>query len=235
MKLRRILAAVAVLLVATSVQAKDKPVVAVAEFTNTTAAAWWRGGVGWDLSDMLSNELVSSRDFSVVERSRLQHVLNEQNLSASGRISNDSAVQVGNMVGAKYLIMGTVSAFEFNTKGTDGGVSYKGFSIGGKKEEAYMAIDLRVVNSETGVIEFVRTVEGRSSGGGLRLGVWKRGFGGNLANERKTPTGKAIRAALIESVNYLSCAMVEQGGCMAEYDAKEQRRRDSAKDAITLD
>jgi len=43
-----------------------KPVVAVAEFLNESGAAWWRGGVGWELSGMLSNELSSSGAFRVV-------------------------------------------------------------------------------------------------------------------------------------------------------------------------
>ena len=45
-----------------------KPVVAVTEFRNESGAAWWRGGVGWELAGMLTNELASTGDFKVVER-----------------------------------------------------------------------------------------------------------------------------------------------------------------------
>ncbi len=41
----------------------DKPVMGVAEFHNTSGAAWWRGGVGWELSGMLTNELANSNNF----------------------------------------------------------------------------------------------------------------------------------------------------------------------------
>ena len=51
------------------------PPVGVAEFKNESAAGWWSGGVGWELSGMLSNELSSSGDFRVVERAKLEKVL----------------------------------------------------------------------------------------------------------------------------------------------------------------
>ena len=67
--------------------AAGKPAVGVAEFKNESAAGWWSGGVGWELAGMLSNELSSVGDFRVVERSKLQNVLEEQNLAASGRVT----------------------------------------------------------------------------------------------------------------------------------------------------
>jgi curli biogenesis system outer membrane secretion channel CsgG len=213
-----------------------KPVVGVAEFDNTaTGVGWWGGGVGWDLSDMLTNELVSGGHFSVIERSRLEHVLREQQLTSSGAVAPGTGAKVGELTGAQYLVLGTVSAFESNTSSTGGGISFGGVSIGGQRNEAYLAIDLRVVNTTTGAIEYVRTVEGRSGGGGLSLGVFRSGFGGRLANESRTPAGKAIRAAMIEAVEYLECAMVIQGTCMAEFDAKERSRRDSARGTLKLD
>jgi hypothetical protein len=39
----------------------ERVTVAVAEFKNESGAGWWRGGVGWELSGMLSNELVATR------------------------------------------------------------------------------------------------------------------------------------------------------------------------------
>jgi len=213
-----------------------KPVMGVAEFKNNAHAAhWWRGGVGWELSDMLTNELAGTGKFKMVERKKLQHVLREQDLGASGRVNPASAAKIGKLTGAKYLVMGTVSAFEKDTKDTGGGIGYGGFRIGGKKEEAYLAIDLRVVDTTTGEIEFVRTVEARAKASGLRLGVSRSGFSGNLKQEEKTPTGKAIRAVLVEASDYLACVMVDKDSCMNEYGAKEQRRREKTKGAVDLD
>lgn len=213
-----------------------KPVVGVAEFNNTaTGTYWWSGGVGWELSGMLANELANTGDFRVVERAKLEPVLAEQDLAAAGRISKGTGAKIGMVTGAEYLILATVTAFESNTASTGGGISFSGISIGGKKKEAYIAVDLRVVNSNTGELDFVRTVEARSKGRGLSLGLFRGGFGGSLASEKKTPAGKAIRAVIVEITDYLSCAMVEQGDCMAEYDAKEQKRRKNLKSGISLD
>jgi len=230
---------VACLLVVAPAAAADKPVLGVAEFRNEVgqAAYWWygTGSVGWDLSDMLSNELVAIGSFRVVERANLEPVLAEQDLADYGRVAEGTGAEVGKLTGAQYLVLGSVSAYEDNVKGTGGGIGYKGIRLGGKKGKAYMAIDLRVVNTTTGELEFVRTVEARAGSKGFDVGVWKSGFSGNLAQYEKTPTGKALRACLIEAVDYLDCAMVRQDGCMAEFDAKEASRREKTKGAIDLD
>lgn len=212
-----------------------RPAVGVAEFTNQSAAAWWRGGVGWELSGMLSNELSSSGDFRVVERNKLEKVLEEQNLAVSGRVAPGTGAKIGKLTGAQFLVTGTVTAYEENTSSTGGGLSFKGIGLGGKKSSAYLAVDIRVINTTTGDIDFARTVEGRSESSGIAVGVSRGGFGGSLAHEENTPTGKAIRAALVEITDYLDCAMVKKDGCMAEYQAKEQKRRQGDKKALKLD
>lgn len=215
--------------------AQDKPVIGVIEFKNESGAAWWRGGVGWELASMLSNELAATGAFRVVERSKLEAVLEEQNLGASGRVAGGTGAKIGKLTGAQYLVAGTVTAYEENTKGTGGGISFKGISLGGKSSEAYLAVDVRVINANTGEIDFVRTVEGRSKGGGVSIGLYRGGFGGALSQENKTPAGKAIRAALVEITDYLECAMVRKDDCLREYDAKESKRRESSRGALKLD
>ncbi|GAA0706775.1 CsgG/HfaB family protein [Dokdonella soli] len=215
--------------------AAGKPSVGVAEFKNESAAGWWRGGVGWELSGMLSNELSSSGDFRVVERSKLGNVLEEQNLAASGRVRSGTGAKMGKVTGADYLVFGTVTAYQENTASTGGGLSFRGISLGGKKSEAYIRIDVRVVNATTGEVDFSRAIEGRSSGGGLSVGVFRGGFGGDLAHEENTPAGKAIGAALVEITDYLDCVMVKRGSCESEFNAKEQKRREGDKKALKLD
>jgi curli biogenesis system outer membrane secretion channel CsgG len=215
--------------------AQDKPVVAVIEFRNDSGAGWFRGGVGWELAGMLTNELSSTGAFRVVERSKLEAVLEEQDLGASGRVRPGTGAQIGKLTGAQYLVSGTVTSFEQNTKGSGGGLSFKGVSVGGKSSEAYLAVDIRVINTETGEIDFVRTVEGRSKGGGMSVGLYKGGFGGNLSQENNTPVGKAIRAALVEITDYLECAMVKRDRCLQTYEARESKRRDSNRSSLKFD
>lgn len=215
--------------------AQDRPTLGVIEFKNESGAGWWRGGVGWELAGMLSNELAATGAFRVVERSKLEAVLAEQDLAASGRVNPATGARMGKLTGANYLVAGTVTSYEEGVKGTGGGISIKGISLGGKSSTAYIAVDIRVINSETGEVDFVRTVEGTAKSGGMSVGVYRGGFGGALANENKTPAGKAIRAALIEVTDYLECVMVKQDSCVGDYQAKESRRRDSSRGALKLD
>ncbi|MFT5573655.1 MAG: curli biogenesis system outer membrane secretion channel CsgG [Cryomorphaceae bacterium] len=212
-----------------------KPSMAVLDFRNNTSASWWRTGVGRDLAGMLTNELASGKKFDLVERQKLASVLGEQDLAGSGRVSGSKAAKMGKLVGAQYLVTATVSSYEENVNNTGGGLSFKGVSLGGKNNKAYIAVDLRVVDSTTGQIVETRTVEARSGGLAMSIGINRGGFGGALANEKKTPAGKAIRAVVAEISNYLECAMVKKDKCLKKFEAKEQKRRDGLSKGIELD
>jgi len=212
-----------------------KPVLAVAEFRNDTSAGWWSSDVGNDLAGMLANELAATEKFKLVERHKLGAVLDEQDLATSGRVKKSTGAKLGQMTGAQYVVVATVSAFDSKTRETGGGLSFHGIGLGGKQEEAYIAVDLRVVDTTTGEVEFTRTVEARSTGGGVGVSVYRGGFGGNLSNYEKTPTGKAIRAVIMEISDYLGCAMVDKDACLDEYKAKDQSRRSKTKKSIKLD
>ncbi|HEB72760.1 MAG TPA: penicillin-binding protein activator LpoB [Nitrospirae bacterium] len=215
--------------------ARKKPVLGVDEFRNDTQASWWRRGVGSELAGMLTNELGSNGKFKMVERKKLNSALKEQDLGASGRIRKGTAAKVGKLTGAQYLVMATVSSYEEGTSKRGGGFSFKGISIGGKKSKAYIAVDLRVVNTTTGDVDYFRTVEATAKSGGLSFGLSRGGFSGALGGSEKTPHGKAIRACVIEIAEYLECVMVDKDSCIADYKAKEKKRRKKTKGAISLE
>lgn len=211
--------------------------VAVIDFTNQTSSAnWWNGDVGNQLADVLSNELSATGDFKVIERQKINAVLAEQDLASSYRMRPGSSPHTGNVTGAQYLITGSVAAYTEDVSNTGGGLNIAGFRLGGGKQQAYIAIDLRVIDAETSEVVYSRTVEGRSSGSSVRLGGYLGGgVGGDFGHSQKTPASKAVRAALIEATDYLDCAMVKRDGCEARYEQKEQRRRNSDKKVLDLD
>ncbi len=228
------MAVIALAVIPGSAEAGKKPVMAVDEFKNDTSAGWWKRGTGRDLAGMLTNELAAVGTFKMVERKKLNSVLKEQDLGASGRIRPGTAAKIGKLTGAQYLVMATVTSYEEDTSTRGGGISFGGFSIGGNKKKAYIAVDLRVVDTTTGDVEHTRTIEASSTSGGLTLGIFKGGFGGTLGGSEKTPTGKAIRACVMEITDYLACVMVDKDSCMDEYKAKERSRRKRTKGAIDL-
>jgi curli biogenesis system outer membrane secretion channel CsgG len=217
--------------------AQEKPRIGVLRFTNHTYAGWWTEGVGTDLQDMLISELASMNSFRVLERKELDDVLIEQDLGASGRINPATRSKLGKITGAKYLVAATVSAFEHNTSGGGGGISFGGVSLGGRQEKAYMAVDLKVIDVETGEIYDARTVEATSKSSGINVGVYRGGFGGHLGQYENTPVGKAIRGCIIEIAEYLECSIVQgrNSGCMDEYVQKERNRRQKTKGSIDLE
>ena len=63
---------------------------------------------GYGLPDAIANDLTQIPGITVVERLRLSSVLQEIKLSQAGLISENAAAKVGNMLGAKTIIVGTV-------------------------------------------------------------------------------------------------------------------------------
>lgn len=218
-----------------STSAAGKPTIAVAEFKNTSSAAWWNSTIGWELSGLLSNELAATGRFTVLERDKIELVMQEQNLAASSRAKAGRAAQMGKIVTAQYLVMGTVTAYEEDTKSGAGGMSFGGISLKNKSREAYVAVDIRVVDTSTGQIAFARTIEGSSKSGGGGASISKFGFSGDASSETKSPAGRAVRGAVVRISDYLDCVMVVRDECLAKFQGEEERRRKKTGDAISID
>ncbi|MBN2400023.1 MAG: CsgG/HfaB family protein [Candidatus Aminicenantes bacterium] len=215
----------------------DKIRIGVLRFTNQTRASWWNSQVSNELSDMLAAELVSTKSFSVLERKEIDAVLDEQDLSASDRVSARTKVKMKKLKGAQYLIAGTVSAYEENVKGGGAGVRVGPVSLGGAKEKAYIAVDVKVIDTETGEIVDARTIEATAKGSALRAGLSIRHFSLSGGGYEKTPAGKAIRACILYICEYLECSMVmgEDDECMEQWNEMDSKRKKKTKDAIDMD
>jgi len=104
----------------------------------------FKTGVGVDtqevqgLSDMLINTLYESGKFSIIERSQLNHVLDEWDFQAS-ELTNEQLVQVGRILGVRAVLVGTVN-FLASHKNPDG--SYTG----------EYNVDVRAVDVESGEV-----------------------------------------------------------------------------------
>lgn len=87
------------------------PGVAVMDFTGLMIG---QGGnsapLGKAVSAMLTTELSGRDGMRVIERTLLQQMLTEQRLALSGRVDESTAIEVGRMVGAQYVIHGAVTS-----------------------------------------------------------------------------------------------------------------------------
>jgi TolB-like protein len=74
--------------------------------------------------DELEFNLVDSKKVTIVDRNRLDQIRKEQNFQLSGDVSDDSAVSIGNMLGANIVIVGTIS-----TTGSRGRITIRALDV----------------------------------------------------------------------------------------------------------
>lgn len=89
--------------------AQAKPVIAVMYFDNNSIGKDRADfdGIGKGLADMLITDMASNPSVRVVERERIQSLMVEQNLVKSGAIDPQTAIRLGKIVGAQYMITGS--------------------------------------------------------------------------------------------------------------------------------
>jgi TolB-like protein len=82
--------------------------VAIADFKNNTDSFYLDD---WEKSipEFLKSELSRSEKIVIVERRQLESVLQEQALNMTGLVDSSTAQQVGNLLGAEYMISGTIN------------------------------------------------------------------------------------------------------------------------------
>jgi len=88
----------------------------------------------------LTNELINTNKYSVVERSKVEHVINDLGLQSTPNSISDSAIEIGNLLGVQKVITGKIL---YNNKGRTMGRS----------------LSINLIDIESGVIEATATVE----------------------------------------------------------------------------
>jgi curli biogenesis system outer membrane secretion channel CsgG len=194
----------------------DQKSLAVMKFTTTAGGGtnYWYGA-SWDLgegmAEMLATALVETGKFRVLERQQIHDVLGEQDLGASGRVDPATAAKIGKILGARYLVYGTVNEFEYSKGGTGGGVRIGGFRVGANEARAHIGMDVRVVDAVTSEILFSTRSIADANRTGFKVGYSGADFGGDLGTFKKTPLGEATRKAIEDAV----AKMVSQFGAEA--------------------
>lgn len=163
--------AVVALVTPASLEAQGKIRVAIWDFENNAERSWWfyndlgpaaRNNIDTAFSE---SDALSSR-FSVIEREKLDLVLQEQGLSTSGALDQQTAAKVGQILGVKYIVTGGIDKFAINTtKGGFGG-------IGGSYTKAEAKINLRLIDTTTAERVVAVSADGDvKKGGGFARGA----------------------------------------------------------------
>jgi TolB-like protein len=91
------------------------------------------------IADILITDLLRNPSLRVIDRDRLQDVLEEQDLSQTGRVDEETAVRVGRLLGAGHIVVG-------------------GFFV---DRSGNVRLDARAVEVETSRIAFATSVPGK--------------------------------------------------------------------------
>ena len=170
----------------------------------------WRS-VGSGMADAISTGLVKSGKFNVIERSKLEKLMEEQKLGASGAVTAQSAAKIGQLLGVQYMVMGSVT--EFGVKESKLGIGGLGglIGIGGgidtRTNTARVAMDVRLVDTSTGEIILAEKGEGEESSTGVSVDLSiapSVDFGKDGFDE--TVIGKAVRKAIDHITDVFSIA-----------------------------
>lgn len=96
-----------------------KPALAVMDFESIGS----EGHLGKAVAEIIRTELISTGQFVVLERSQLDKALSEQKLQKSGLIDDKSVVELGKLLGANFIIIGSVvkmgTAYTINARMID--------------------------------------------------------------------------------------------------------------------
>ena len=96
---------------------------------------------------------------------------------------------------------------------------------------AWFSFDLKVVNTKTGTISYSRTIEGsaksESKGQSFSGNIGGVSLGESSQKTTNVPVTRAVRAAMVETAEYLDCVLYLKDECVAEYKAKDEKRKQS--------
>jgi curli biogenesis system outer membrane secretion channel CsgG len=190
----------------------SRPTVALLDFDFNGIQNWWSGNqdIGKGVADMLVDELVNDGSFRVIERKKLDAILNEQNFSNGERAdpSAKTVSQLAKVLGVKYLIVGSITKFgtESSNKSVGGGGFGNKFGVGGvgKSEgKANVALTARILDTSTAEVMVSSKGDGTSkrsgmmlsgAGGGSKVGAGSLNFG--ASDFQDTIIGEATEAAV---------------------------------------
>jgi TolB-like protein len=188
-----------------------KPTVAVLYFTNAALVdATAYAPLSKGLAEMLITELGQNSAIDVVERDRLQSVIEEQNLQRTDRVDQATAVKIGKTLGARHLLMGS-------------------FVIDPARN---MRIDVRAVNTQTSRVDYVESITGKAD----RLLELVIALGGKVNAGLKLPTWSGVSSTVpaSKSPNQFKALMAMSLALEAEDSRDKPKAMQQYREALAL-
>ena len=184
-------------------KARFRKTIAITRFKNRTTAAG-QINLGSGMTDQLTNALVQSDNFVLLERESISSVLNEQDFARGNRTVRSTVARTGSVVPAQILIKGAITEFQLEESGSGVGISYQGFSVGNESSQSHVALILTIIDTTSGqVLDSVR-LEGKAKGTGYKFGISYMGIGVDANKFDNTALSKSVQIVIDRAVEAIA-------------------------------
>ena len=144
-----------------------KPTVVVVGFDITVPGLQYEQTLPNALTDLMINALINSNRFRVFERRKLENLVTEQGFQYfSGLVDPSTAVQLGKMVGAHFVVTGSVTGI---SSGGREGVRVGPVKIG--SGATLVTLTVRIVDVQTGEILYSEVKQEKASRSTVGLAI----------------------------------------------------------------
>lgn len=140
----------------------ELPVIAIVDFDTPT---YKYRTLGEQVPELILDSIVNTGLFNVVERSKLKSIMVEQGFSGSGMVDPATAVKMGKLSGAKYLMTGKIISADAQTK------EFRGYGVTTRTTIFHLKVNTRIFDTKTGRIVFSVSEDAEETSnesGGLR-------------------------------------------------------------------
>ncbi|HBA61578.1 MAG TPA: hypothetical protein DCZ92_12340 [Elusimicrobia bacterium] len=122
---------------------EQRPLACVMPFTYSASDQQYASSVT-GLQDSLTASLMKTAKIRLVERARVDAALAELKLASSGLVDSNTAAQVGKLIGAKYAVLGSVTALSVTDESRSVLIAAK------TDRNVAVSAEARLINLETG-------------------------------------------------------------------------------------
>lgn len=185
-------------------------VVAVSRFDNKAIQGH---SIDLGLEKQLINALQKTGHFRVVDRTNIGDNIAEREFSGAS----------GKMLGAQYLIEGTILSYEAGVSQSGTRLRCRGFGLDLRNSKCYLALDVSVKDAETAEFLASQRVEARQESG--HGGIILDGSGGSVdaGATRRAPMERVVQLAIDKAVYFIVTELAKRGAasadiCVAEVD-----------------
>jgi curli biogenesis system outer membrane secretion channel CsgG len=197
----------------------------------TEALFGTRVNVGRGIQALFVKRLAEAQKFTVLERSKVNEVMKEQDFGASNRVKQGTQAKIGRIIGADAQVFGDLVVFGRDDRKVD----VKGFGIIGraggavansmKTDKANVVINYRIVDAETSEIIFQGEAKGESKRKSKGFGAIAGALGGAVVGGSIDMTSSNFAETIIGEAT-IDCVDKLVADLVAKYDKIPEKKID---------